>query len=207
MSSKKSVAKAPKKAVEKLEAEAVEVEKEVVKVGREVKRAAMRKERGPRQKTGSKEAEKRPTGRAPAAMVVARHGEGAVTRPGRGYSLGELSNAVLAPRLASKWGVRVDIRRRSVLDGNVSLLRNWQSHPGAKSRVEGEVKKIEEELEKVGREVEKEAVKAGREVKKEAAEVKEEVAKVEEEVKKEGAKAEKAVKAKTKPKAKPKKKA
>ncbi len=144
-----------------------------------------------------KEAPKRPAGRVPEAMVSARHGTETVTRPGRGFSLGELSSAGLAPRLASKWGVRVDVRRRSVLDGNVSALKGWESHAAPAKKAEGRVKRVEEELAKVEKEVEKEGE-----------ELKEEVVKVEKAAKKEVAKAEKAVKAKVeKPRAKPKKKA
>lgn len=143
-----------------------------------------------------REAPKRPSGRVPEAMVSSRHGTEMVTRPGRGFSFGEISGAGLAPRLATNWGVRIDARRRSVLDGNVDSLKGWASHAATTKKVEGRVKKVEEELVKVEKEVEKEAV-----------EVKKEVAKVEKTVKKEAAKAEKAVKKAAKPRAKPKKKA
>jgi len=139
----------------------------------------------------------KPSGRVPEAMVAARHGTGMVTRAGRGFSTGELSGAGLDPRLAARWGARIDLRRRSVLDGNVGSLKAWHSQAGAKPRVAGEVRKIEEEVEK-----------AGREVKREAAAAKKEAARVEKAVKKEVKRAEKAVKEKVeKPKARPKKKA
>ncbi len=140
----------------------------------------------------AKEGPKRPSGRVPMAMVSSRHGTDTVTRLGRGFSFGELAGAGLAPRLASKWGVSVDLRRRSVLEHNVSSLKSWGGHAAPAKKREGRVKKVEEELEKV---------EEG--VKKEVAEVKEEVEKVEKEVKTEAAKAEKAVRRRA---AKPKKK-
>jgi len=106
--------------------------------------------------------------------------------------MGELAGAGLAPNLASNWGVRLDPRRRSVIDSNVAALKSWSLHPGAAKRIEGRAKEVEEEVEKVGREV-----------KKEAAKVKKEAAKAEHEVKGEVAKVEKAAKRKARPKKKP----
>lgn len=142
-----------------------------------------------------KQAPMRPSGRVPEPTVMARHGIVMVSRRGKGYSMGELSGAGLQRGMATMWGVSVDVRRRSVLDGNVESLKKWRSHSGQEPKAEGKLKKVEEELEKVEMQVKKEAV-----------EVKKEVAKVEKELKKEAAKAEKAVKAKAKPKSKPKKK-
>jgi ribosomal protein L13E len=143
----------------------------------------------------------RPTGKAPEAMVTSRHGTGFVTRLGKGFSSGELAGAGLSPKLASDWGARLDLRRRSVVDSNVASLKSWGTHPGTAKRTESRVKEVEEEIEKVGREVKKEAVK----VEKEAVKVGKEAEKVEREVKEEAVKAEKAVRRKPKPK--PKKKA
>jgi ribosomal protein L13E len=144
------------------------------------------------------EGPKRPAAKAPKAVVSARHGTGMVTRAGRGFSLGELSGAGLAPRLASMWGARIDYRRRSVLEPNVASLRSWGGHLVPAKKHEGRAKKVEEELAKVGKEVEEEVEKGVAEVEKEAV-------KVEKEIKKETVKAEKAVKAKVpKPKAKAK---
>ena len=139
----------------------------------------------------------RPAGKSPEAVVTARHGTGVVTRPARGYSMGEVSGAGMQPRLASRWGVRLDPRRRSVLQSNVDALKGWGSHPGPGRRAEGKVKEVERELEKVGREVKEEAVK-----------VVEEAARAEKEVRKEVVKAEKVVRRKaTKRRTKAKKKA
>jgi len=149
----------------------------------------------------------KPSGKAPDAVITGRHGTGFVTRLGRGFSMGELAGAGLSRNLASKWGVRLDYRRRSVVESNVSSLRSWNSHPKAVNRKEGVAKEVEEGIEKVGREVKKEAVKVKKEavkVKKEAVKVKKEAEKVEREVKEEAVKAEKAVKRKSKPKKKAK---
>jgi hypothetical protein len=108
-----------------------------------------------------------------------------------------LSRVALSPKLASGWGLKVDVRRRSVIRGNADSLRAWIRHPGLAKKAEGRAKKVEEEIEKVGRVVEKEAVKAEKEV-----------VKVEKEVKGEVVKVEKTVRRRTaKPKAKPKKEA
>lgn len=165
-----------------------------------------KKKRGAKAEVKEKqEASRRPEGKAPVAIISSRHGTGMVIRQGRGFSLGELSGAGLAPRLASTWGARIDYRRRSVLESNVASLRNWGGELTSAKKHEGRVKKVEEELVKAGKEVEEEVEKGVVEVEKEAAKVEKEAAKVGKEVKKEAAKAEKAVKAKVpKPKAKAK---
>jgi hypothetical protein len=126
-------------------------------------------------------------------MVTSRHGTGVVRRLGRGFSMGELTEAGLTRRLAGDWGVSLDLRRRSVIGSNVSALKGWGARPGASKRVESRAKEVEKEIEKVGREVKKEAVK-----------VEKEAEKVEREVKREAVKAEKAVRRKARPKKKTK---
>ena len=133
----------------------------------------------------------KPSGKAPESMVTSRHGTGFVTRQGKGFSMGELAGAGLSPRLASNWGLKLDPRRRSVIESNVTSLKSWTFHPGAAKGIEGAAREVEEEIEKVGREVKKEAIK-----------VEKEAEKVEREVKKEAVKAEKAVRRKPKPKKK-----
>jgi hypothetical protein len=128
-------------------------------------------------------------------MVVARHGTGSVTRQGRGFSAGELLGAGLDRMLASGWGLRVDTRRRSVLESNVESLKHWGSRTAREKRGEGRVKRAEEQL-----------VTIERGVKREAVVVEKKIAKAEKGVKKEAVKAEKAVRKKARPKAKPKKK-
>ncbi|HKT22520.1 MAG TPA: ribosomal protein L13e, partial [Nitrososphaerales archaeon] len=116
----------------------------------------------------------RPSGRAPEAMVMSRHGSEMISRHGRGFSLGELGGAGIAPNLAARWGVMVDPRRRSVIEGNVSSLKGWHSHAtsGAAKRelkaAEAEIEGAVEEIEKGAEAVVKEAAKAEKAVKKEA---------------------------------------
>ena len=175
------------KVVEEVEEEVKKVEKAVVKEARKVEREVERK--APRHQ------QPRPSGRVPVATVRSRHGTTMITRPGRGFSLGELSGGGVPPGLAAKWGARIDSRRRSVLEGNVSALKAWHA-TSARAEVEHEAKVVEEKLEEAAKEVEKgaeavekEAVKAGKAVKKEVK------------------KAEKAVKGKVEKKPRPKKKA
>ena len=68
-----------------------------------------------------------PTGRLPSAIVSARNGSETVERPGRGFSRAELSEGGLPLRLASRWGVPFDSRRRSTVQANVSALKKWYS--------------------------------------------------------------------------------
>ena len=185
----KGKAEKPKK-----EAVVEEIEEEVKKAEKAVVKEAKKVERSVAGKAARKSRPLSPTGRVPGAVVMSRHDGAMVTRPGRGFSLGEFSGAGVAPRLAAKWGAQVDLRRRSVLDDNVGALRAWHA-TGAKARVEREAKAVEQEVEKVGREVKKEAVA-----------IEKEAVKAEKAVKKEAKKAEKAVKKEAK-KARPKKKA
>jgi ribosomal protein L13E len=120
----------------------------------------------------------RPTGRVPSAMVVSRHGTGMVTRAGKGFSFGELSEAKIVPRMASQWGARLDGRRRSVVQANVDALKEWGSHAvkvarpvEAARKVEEEVVAVEKKVKKGTREVKKEIVKVEAKAKKEAAKV------------------------------------
>jgi ribosomal protein L13E len=131
----------------------------------------------------------RPSGRAPTANVLARRGKGMITRAGKGFSIGELSEANIVPRLAWEWGARLDGRRRSVLDSNVQSLKSWGSHVQKAERPVGEVKKVEEEV-----------VKVEKQIKKGPAEVKKEVVKIEAKVKREATRAKKKPKKAERPK-------
>ena len=141
----------------------------------------------------------KPKGAVPIPVVSSRHGAEMITRSGRGFSFGELAAAQLQPSLARRWGLPIDLRRRSVLDGNVASVKKWSPPAMPKAKEEGEVKKLEEELVKVEKEVKTE-------VKKEAAKVKKEVKKEVKKVEKEAVeKVEKPVKARARKKPKPKK--
>jgi ribosomal protein L13E len=147
-------------------------------------------------RTQVKTVQVRPSGRAPTPTVLARHGIGMVIRTGKGFSNGELSEANIVSRLASEWGVRLDGRRRSVLESNVASLKSWGSHVPKAERPTGEVKRAQEEL-----------VKVEKKVKKDAAEAKKEVAKIEAKVKREPTRAKKKAKKAERPKkTRPKKK-
>ena len=69
----------------------------------------------------------RPTGRMPHAIVEARHLGVMVSRPGRGFSVGELSGAKVQLLAARRWGVPTDPLRRSTLESNVKALEKWFS--------------------------------------------------------------------------------
>jgi len=157
--------------------------------------SSKQRKKTPKPKAALKEevAPRRPVGKPLVAMVSSRNGTEMVEREGRGFSLGELQKAGWEPRLARDWGYRIDSRRRSVLDSNVSALATKSGAMAAPKKREGEIR---EDIERVEKAIEKEAE-----------ELKEEVVKVEKAAKKEVAKAEKVVKAKVeKPKPKPKSK-
>ena len=179
------------KATEKAKAVVKEAEKEVEAAARAVEHEAEKAERVVKRPRRAKAALARPTGRAPTPTVMSRHGTSMISREGRGFSRGELSGAGIAPGVATRWGVRLDPRRRSVIEGNVSALKGWHSRASVASGVKKEAEALEHKVEEVGKEVE------------EAAEVIEQEAKKAEKAVKKGArKAEKAVKAKVE-KAKP----
>ncbi len=77
---------------------------------------------------------------APAPFVLARHEYEMMERVARGYSRGELGAAGIELVVARKAGVTVDPRRRSVLEGNVSMLKAWYVPAPKKPRVEAEGK-------------------------------------------------------------------
>ena len=179
----------------KKEGAAEEVEEEVKKVEKAIVKEAKKVERAVEHRAKPKVHHPRPPGRIPLAVVTARHGTGTITRQGKGFSPGELAGGGLSPSLAAEWGVRVDGRRRSILEGNVTALKSWHSS-GAKSAVEREAKALEVELKGAGEEAEREVIV-----------VAQEVVKAEKAVKKGAKKGEKAVKEKVeKRKSRPKKK-
>ena len=123
------------------------------------KKARGKKEEGP--KRVARERVIRPTASPPSPTVEVRHAGQMVTREAKGFSMAEIAQAGMGVGLAREWGLRIDGRRRTVLDPNVSALKKWssQARKTTEEKVEGEVRKIE-------REVEKEARKAGKEIKK-----------------------------------------
>ncbi|QQG49248.1 MAG: ribosomal protein L13e [archaeon] len=69
----------------------------------------------------------RPSGTPPRPMVLSRHVDTMITREGRGFSMVELAGASVSQKDAWKWGVKLDSKRRSLLDHNVESLRKWAS--------------------------------------------------------------------------------
>jgi len=57
--------------------------------------------------------------------LLSRRGVNAGFRAGRGFSVGELKSVGLSVKDARKLGLRVDLRRRSVHEENVKLLREY----------------------------------------------------------------------------------
>lgn len=118
--------------------------------------------------SGKAASHNKPSGRAPQALVMARHSREMKARPGRGFSLGEVAGAGLAPRLVAEWGASLDVRRRSVIEGNVGSLKKWAAPVGAGVKVEREVKRAEEKVVRAVEEVEEDMERGERTVKKEA---------------------------------------
>jgi len=116
----------------------------------------------------------KPSGPVPSATIQSRHGPGSVTRAGRGFSMGELAAAGVPVNMADRWGLHVDVRRRSSLEANVGDLRRWATAPAQKIPKVGELKKVEEEIAKVEKEVVHEAEKEAAKAKKGAKKVEEE---------------------------------
>ncbi|MDG6913899.1 MAG: ribosomal protein L13e [Nitrososphaerota archaeon] len=161
----------PKSRKSKKEGVKAEVVEEVEKAGKAVKREVKRAERmgaESARRPKAKPQAKAPAGKAPVPSVLSRHGTEMIKREGKGFSVGELSSAGLAPGEAARWGARVDYRRRSVIESNVSALKGWAASPAAAPKSEGEPEKAGRALERAGEEVAREAEKAGKAVKKEA---------------------------------------
>lgn len=64
-------------------------------------------------------------GPPPEATVESRHIDSMHERPARGFSFGELASAGVPLNSARREGLSVDVRRRSVVDGNVEALKGW----------------------------------------------------------------------------------
>jgi ribosomal protein L13E len=65
-----------------------------------------------------------PTVPPPMARVLSRHLGAMHERDAKGYSFGELETAGLNVGLAKRMNVPIDLRRRSVLEGNVAALKS-----------------------------------------------------------------------------------
>jgi ribosomal protein L13E len=107
-----------------------------------VRKAPERKKRAAAEKASAQRAAKAVAEQtpAPAPFVLARHEYEMMERVARGYSHGELEAAGITVIVARKAGVRVDPKRRSVLEGNVSMLKGWYVPAPKKAKVEAEEK-------------------------------------------------------------------
>jgi ribosomal protein L13E len=68
-------------------------------------------------------------GPLPEATIASRHIDSMHERPARGFSFGELASAGVPLNAARRQGLSLDIRRRSVVDGNVEALKGWFKSP------------------------------------------------------------------------------
>ena len=130
-----------------------EVEKVVKKEVKRVEKAAHGSPKKPKAKAPG------PSVKVPTASVLSRRRTEMIAREGRGFSIGEVSGAGLTPAGAVEWGARVDYRRRSVIESNVSALKGWAARPAASVKAETEPEKAGRALEGVGEEVVAEAEK------------------------------------------------
>lgn len=67
----------------------------------------------------------RPKGPPPSPIVKIRNNNDIKIREGRGFSIGELKESGLDESLAKRFGLRIDLRRRSVIIDNVDALKKW----------------------------------------------------------------------------------
>ena len=93
------------------------------------KKAAPKVKKAPERKVApakaSVKAEPVVMGPLPEATIASRHIDSMRERPGRGFSFGELASAGVPLNAARREGLSLDVRRRSVVDGNVEALKGW----------------------------------------------------------------------------------
>ena len=107
-SARKSAQRSAKKAAKKVVPKQIKTRKKAKVVPRATKKAEKAAERTP----------------APMPTVLARHEYGMQERDARGYSLGELASVGVSFSVAKRMKIPIDIRRRSVLEGNVGNLKS-----------------------------------------------------------------------------------
>jgi ribosomal protein L13E len=71
-------------------------------------------------------------GPPPQATIASRHIDSLHERSARGFSFGELASAGVPLNAAKREGLSLDIRRRSVVEGNVEALKGWFKSPAGK---------------------------------------------------------------------------
>jgi ribosomal protein L13E len=79
-------------------------------------------------------------GPPPDASVSVRHlgSDSLFERAARGFSFGELASAGVPLNAAKREGLSIDLRRRSVSEGNVERLKVWFKHQKRPSAGDGE---------------------------------------------------------------------
>jgi len=115
----------------KVAKEAAPQEEKPKKVAPKVKKAVEKKEAPAKAVVKAKPVE---LGPPPSAVIVARRVDSLRERAARGFSFGELASAEVPVNAAKREGVSLDIRRRTVLEGNVKALRGWFKSPAAALR-------------------------------------------------------------------------
>jgi len=120
---------APKVSKTKKAAKAVAVEKPK-KAAPKPKKAAEKKEAPAKVSVRAVQVE---LGPPPEATVTSRHIDSMHERPARGFSFGELASAGVPLNAARREGLSLDVRRRSVVEGNVEALKGWFKSPRGSS--------------------------------------------------------------------------
>lgn len=120
-------APAPKVSKTKKAAKAPVEEEKPKKAASKAKKAAERKDAPAKV---SVKAEPVALGPMPEATVASRHIDSMHERPARGFSFGELASAGVPLNAARREGLSLDVRRRSIVDGNVEALKGWFKSPG-----------------------------------------------------------------------------
>jgi ribosomal protein L13E len=95
----------------------------------------------------------------PIPWVMARHDGGMQERRAKGFSGGELSVVGLTLVRALSMKVPIDLRRSSVLEGNVGTLKAWYKPPAKKPK-QPKAEKAEEEKPKATKKAAKKTKKA-----------------------------------------------
>jgi ribosomal protein L13E len=121
---------APKVSKTKKAAKAVAVEEKPKKAAPKPKKPAEKKEAPAKV---SVRAEQMELGPPPEATVASRHIDSMHERPARGFSFGELASAGVPLNAAKREGLSLDVRRRSVVEGNVEALKGWFKSPRGSS--------------------------------------------------------------------------
>lgn len=122
----------PKKAQAKKPAKAAPVAQKPKKQPKE--RRVKEQAPAPQKEAKQVKTERVNLGPPPVATVAARHIDRLQDRKGRGFSSGELDSAGVSLEVARRHGLSLDIRRRSVLEGNVAALSAWLKAPAPVKR-------------------------------------------------------------------------